>query len=100
MAYINHIGEDCSGNQQNLAPIAATTNFDDTVEFLFLSYVLGDPDISLQCAFLSPLNIYVNEFIDKILYELPGDFHEYHKQTSSIHYTNQTTYILTLVQTV
>jgi hypothetical protein len=91
MAFVDHIGEDCSGDQQNLAPIAETTNFNNTVGFLFPSHVLRDPDICLQCAFLSPLNVYINEFNDKILDELPGDCHKYHKQTSSIHHTNQTT---------
>ncbi|KAG1870097.1 PIF1-like helicase-domain-containing protein [Suillus subalutaceus] len=53
-AFVDHIGEDCSGNRQNLALIATTTNFDDGIKFLFPEHFLEDPETCLQ---LSPLNI-------------------------------------------
>jgi hypothetical protein len=75
---IDHISEDSSENR-HLALIGATTNFDDTIH---PPHVLQDVEICLQHAFLSPLNVYVNEFNDKILEKLPGDFREYRRQTS------------------
>lgn len=61
--------------RQNLALIiiTVTTNFDDTIDFLFPPHVLKDAETCLHHAFLSPLNVYVDEFNDKILDKLPGD---------------------------
>ncbi|KAG1814662.1 uncharacterized protein BJ212DRAFT_1300459 [Suillus subaureus] len=53
-ASVDHIGEDCSGNRQNLGIIAVTTNFDDTIDFLMFSK-------TLKLVFLSPLNVYVDD---------------------------------------
>ncbi|KAG1846202.1 hypothetical protein DFJ58DRAFT_799449 [Suillus subalutaceus] len=53
------------------------SNFEDTINFLFPPHVLEDAETCLQRAFLSPLNIYVDEFNDKILEKLPGDFQSY-----------------------
>ncbi|KAG1879523.1 PIF1-like helicase-domain-containing protein [Suillus tomentosus] len=69
--FIDCIGEDCSGSRHNLVLIAATTNIDNSVEFLFPQHVLEDPETCLQRVFLSPLNIYVDEFNDRILERLP-----------------------------
>lgn len=60
-----------TGSRQTLALIAATTDFDDTIDFLFPSNVLEDAETCLQHAFLSPLNVYV---MTEILDKLPGDF--------------------------
>ncbi|KAG2068278.1 hypothetical protein BDR04DRAFT_1232898 [Suillus decipiens] len=66
-SFVDGIGGDCTGNRQNLALIAATTSFNDMINFLFPPYVLEDTQTCLQRAFFSPLNIYVDEFNDKIL---------------------------------
>ncbi|KAG1874776.1 hypothetical protein DFJ58DRAFT_323750 [Suillus subalutaceus] len=76
-AFVDSIGEDCSGNRQNLALIAATTSFDDTVDFLFPPRILKDAGTCLDRAFLSPLNVNVGEFHDNILGNLLDDFHKY-----------------------
>jgi hypothetical protein len=75
---IDHISEDSSENR-HLALIGATTNFDDTIH---PPHVLQDVEICLQHAFLSPLNVYVNEFNDTILEKLPGDFQSYSSSDS------------------
>lgn len=67
------IGEDCSGNRQNLALITATTSFNDTMD-LFPPHIFEDAETYLHRAFLPPLNVHVDEFNDKILDRLPGDF--------------------------
>ncbi|KAG2119637.1 uncharacterized protein F5147DRAFT_664986 [Suillus discolor] len=71
--FIDHIGEDSSGSRQTLALITATTDFDDTIDFLF------------------PLDV-LDEFNDRILDKLPGDFRKYCKKTltmDSIHEANR-----------
>ncbi|KAG1865474.1 hypothetical protein DFJ58DRAFT_165424 [Suillus subalutaceus] len=75
MGFVDHIGEDCSGNRQNLALIAATTNVDDIINFLFPPNVLKDAE---TC----PKNVYVDEFNDKILGKLPGNFSSYFSSDS------------------
>ncbi|KAG1882175.1 hypothetical protein F4604DRAFT_1921897 [Suillus subluteus] len=44
--------------------MAETTNFDDTahMDFLFPPHILEDIETCLERAFLSPLNVYVDEF--------------------------------------
>ncbi|SRR5258708_3385052 len=49
----------------------------DAILFLFLSHVLLEPSLCLNHAFLSPQNIYVDEFNDIILKHLPGEEHMY-----------------------
>ncbi len=45
----------------------------DAIQFLFPSHVLLEPSLCLNRAFLSPQNIYVDEFNDIILKDLPGE---------------------------
>ncbi|KAG1871725.1 hypothetical protein DFJ58DRAFT_722458 [Suillus subalutaceus] len=54
-AFVDQIGEDCSGSQPNLALITATTGFDNIIGLLFPSHVLEDAETSLHRASLSPL---------------------------------------------
>ncbi|KAG2366914.1 hypothetical protein BDR07DRAFT_1606514 [Suillus spraguei] len=55
----------------------ATTNFEDIINFLFPQDVVEDADTCLHRSFLSPLNIYVDEFDDTFLDNLSGDYHPY-----------------------
>ncbi|KAG2139345.1 PIF1-like helicase-domain-containing protein [Suillus clintonianus] len=59
-AFIDRIGEDCSGNQENLRLMAATTDFNNTIDFLFPPHILTDAETCLDYAFLSPLNVYLS----------------------------------------
>ncbi|KAG1842225.1 hypothetical protein F4604DRAFT_1938953 [Suillus subluteus] len=100
-AFVDSIGEDCSGNRQNLALIAATTNFDDTVDFLFPPRILKDAGTCLDRAFLSPLNVYVGEFNVNILGNLLDDLQPYFssdslKEAEHTHCTHRNTPSTTL----
>ncbi|KAG2341328.1 hypothetical protein BDR05DRAFT_965354, partial [Suillus weaverae] len=57
-------GEDCSGARQSLQLIGHINNIKDAVDFLFSPHVLDDPTACLQRAFLSPRNVFVDEFND------------------------------------
>ncbi|KAG2347385.1 hypothetical protein BDR05DRAFT_958039, partial [Suillus weaverae] len=46
---------------------------DNLSNFLFPPHVLDDPTACLQCAFLSPRNVFVDEFNGIMLDALPGD---------------------------
>jgi len=46
------------------------------VDFLFPPHILNDPMACLFRAFLSPRNIFVDEFNDIMLDALPGDYGE------------------------
>jgi hypothetical protein len=50
------------------------TNADDAIPFLFPPDILQQPLACLDRAFLSPRNIFIDEFNNKILDSLPGDF--------------------------
>ncbi|KAG2151747.1 hypothetical protein BD769DRAFT_1401191, partial [Suillus cothurnatus] len=70
--------------------IAGTTNFDDTIDFLFPPLeVLEDIKTCLHRAFLSPPNAYVDKFNHKILDKLPGNFRKYRKRISIPHATHE-----------
>jgi len=56
--------------------LAKTTSIDRAVEFLFPQALLTDLDACLQRVFLSPQNMFVDEFNDKILEKLPGEYSE------------------------
>jgi hypothetical protein len=72
--FVDSIGEDTSGNRQRLEMFAKTTSIDRAAEFLFPQALLTDPDACLQRVFLSPRNMFVDEFNDKILEKLPGEY--------------------------
>ncbi|KAG2745963.1 hypothetical protein P692DRAFT_20740408 [Suillus brevipes Sb2] len=73
-AFVNHIGEDCSGNQHKLALLHKTMEIKEAQAFLFPQHILADPHACLTHAFLSPRNFFVDEFNNRILQTLPGDY--------------------------
>ena len=72
--FVDQIGEDCSQHRQPLQLLAKTTNIDDAAEFLFPQNVLANANVCLNHAFLSPRNMFVDEFNEKILAKLPSDY--------------------------
>lgn len=71
--FVDHIGEDTSGNRINLDSFNHTDNMEDVADFLFPQHILENPQACLQRAFLSPRNIFVDEFNSHMLTRLPGD---------------------------
>ncbi|KAG1805217.1 uncharacterized protein BJ212DRAFT_879798 [Suillus subaureus] len=91
-AFVDRIGEECSGDRQNVGTIAATTTgFNDTIDFLFLRHVLEDAETCLHRASLPPLNVYVDESNDKVLDRLPGNFQSYRQPERSRSYSIERT---------
>ncbi|KAG1766829.1 hypothetical protein EV702DRAFT_1148570 [Suillus placidus] len=75
--FVDTVREDCSGARKSLQLIKHINNISDAVDFLFPSHVLDDPTTCLQHAFLSPRNVFVDEFNDIMLDALPGDYESY-----------------------
>lgn len=73
-AFVDEIGKDTSGSRQRLPLLHKTTEIDDAKSFLFPLHILADARACLDRAFLSPRNIFVDEFNDLILESLPGDY--------------------------
>jgi hypothetical protein len=74
--FVDCLGEDCSGERQTLDLIRHITDIDDAAEFLFPPEILEDTVACVQRAFLSPRNIFVDEFNDFMLDTLPGEYGE------------------------
>lgn len=72
-AFVDHIGEDTSGNRVELNLLQHVQNVDDVVDFLFPQNILASPQDCLSHAFLSPKNIFVDEFNDLILNKLHSE---------------------------
>ncbi|KAG2337460.1 hypothetical protein BDR05DRAFT_970232, partial [Suillus weaverae] len=74
--FVDTVGEDCSGapGRQSLQLIEHINNINDAVDFLFPPHVLDHPTAFLQRTFLSPRNVFVDEFNDIMLDALPGDY--------------------------
>ncbi|KAG2341609.1 hypothetical protein BDR05DRAFT_964998, partial [Suillus weaverae] len=75
--FIDTVGEDCSGTRQSLQLIGHVNNINDAIDFLFPPHVLDDPTACLQRTFLSPQNVFVDEFNNIMLDALPGDYKSY-----------------------
>jgi hypothetical protein len=73
-AFVDRVGEQSSPARQSLPLLCCTTNVEDAIPFLFPPDILQQPLACLDRAFLSPRNIFVDEFNNKILDSLPGDF--------------------------
>jgi len=69
---VDSVGEDWDHPQVDLSFISHCGTLDDAVSFLFPRNILTDPLLALKRAFLSPINMYVQEFNEKILNILPG----------------------------
>ncbi|KAG1758140.1 PIF1-like helicase-domain-containing protein, partial [Suillus occidentalis] len=72
--FVDTLGEDCSGARQSLHLISRLRGINDAIDFLFPPHILDDPASCIQRAFLSPLNVFVDEFNDIMLEALPGDY--------------------------
>jgi hypothetical protein len=75
--FVDTLGEDCSGVRQSLHLIPKLPSINDAIDFLFPPHILDDPPCCIQRAFLSPRNIFVDEFNDVMLEALPGDYGEH-----------------------
>lgn len=70
---IDHIGEDHQNSRCSLQMIDCLNTLEDARLFLFPPEILSNPFLALKRAFLSPRNIYVDEFNELILDHLPGN---------------------------
>lgn len=73
-AFVDEIGEDISGARRSLEIINDVADVNDAIQFLFPPHILQDPEECIQRAFLSPLNVCVDNFNDVVLEALPGDY--------------------------
>ena len=85
--FVDSIGEDISGRRVNLHPfLYHSVEIDDVRNHIFPSSILAQPSECLSRAFLTPLNVDVDEFNDEILARLPGNLS---MVLVSIHYNNR-----------
>lgn len=75
-AFVDAIGENTDNDYVSFHLLAKTTSTQDTIDFLFPPEVLADPAVCLGRAFLSPRNVYVDEFNQTILNLLPEEERE------------------------
>jgi hypothetical protein len=68
---IDDIGENFTDTQPSLHIIQCINTLDEAHLFLFPPDILQHPFLALKCAFLSPWNIFVDEFNDLILEHIP-----------------------------
>lgn len=76
-AFVDEIGEDISETRRSLDIIDTVADVNHAVEFLFPPDILQDPEQCTQRAFLSPLNVFVDNFNNVVLEALPGDYESY-----------------------
>jgi len=72
-AFIDAIGEDYHHSQTSLNILKKIHTINKAANFLYPNDILLNPLAALKWAFLSPCNIYVDEFNSKILQWLPGE---------------------------
>lgn len=65
--FVDGIGQNIQDENVSLDLLAKTNSVEDAIAFLFPPDVLANPAICIHRAFLSPRNIYVDEFNHKIL---------------------------------
>lgn len=71
--FVDNIGENYNENHVSVEILTRIWTIEDAVSFLYPPDVLSDPAKCLKRAFLSPKNIFVDEFNDHILHILPGE---------------------------
>lgn len=98
-AAVDDVGEDWRNSHVQLDIIQRLYNIEEVIDFLYPVHVLRDPIASLHRAFLSPLNLYVEEFNRTILDMLPGDDGNLYK-SYSLCTRNQTDFLSQLSTTV
>ncbi|OBZ79596.1 ATP-dependent DNA helicase PIF1 [Grifola frondosa] len=81
-AFVDFIGEDYNHNHTSLNLLSSVSTLHEAVDFLFPPHILSEPDLCLQRAFLTPKNIFVDEFNDIMLDRLPGDTITYYSSDS------------------
>jgi hypothetical protein len=75
--FIDNIGENTDTDRVSVGFLRTTIAIDDAIQFLYPLHVLTDPESCLKRAFLSPRNIYMDEFNNTILDMLPGPSSEF-----------------------
>lgn len=70
-AYVDRIGEDHVNQQVSLDILEPVHNMEDCIQFLFPPDIITNPLLCLKHAFLSPRNISVDDFNNKVLDRLP-----------------------------
>jgi hypothetical protein len=70
---MDHIGDDFNNPLPSLHIIQCVNMLEEARLFLFPPLVLSNPFTALKRAFLSPRNIFVDEFNEIILQHLPGN---------------------------
>lgn len=70
-AFVDHIGEDYTHPETSLHLLQCVNTLDEAQEFLFPPEILHNPFLAVKRAFLTLLNMYVDEFNNKMLQCLP-----------------------------
>jgi hypothetical protein len=76
-AFIDNIGENTDTDRVSVGFLRTTIAIDNAIQFLYPLHVLTNLESCLKQAFLSPQNIYVDEFNNTILNMLPGPSSEF-----------------------
>lgn len=71
--FVDNIGEDHQNPRTSVEILTRLNSIDDAIAFLYPPEVLNDPARCLKRAFLSPKNIFVDEFNSHILNILPDE---------------------------
>ena len=71
--FVDCIGENADDQRVSLNILATTVSVDDAITFLYPNEVLNEPEVCLHRAFLSPRNVFVDDFNETILERLPGN---------------------------
>jgi hypothetical protein len=69
--FVDFIGEDFHNDKVDLSILRSVSSIDECINFLYPHEVLQDPSACLHRAFLSPKNVFVDEFNATVLHELP-----------------------------
>lgn len=72
-SFVDLIGEDYQHPTASLRLLDTVHSLDEMISFLYPPEILNNPVQCLKRAFLSPKNIYVDDFNDRILDQLPGE---------------------------
>ena len=84
-SFVDNVGEDYIHPTVSLSILHHIHSIDDVISFLYPNSILNQPALCLKRALLSPQNIFVDKFNERILNIIPGEegTSYYYKTTSS-----------------
>jgi hypothetical protein len=93
---IDNIGEDLTHPQTSLHIIQCISSLDEARNFLFPPEILQNPFLALKRTFLSPRNVFVDEFNEIILDHLPGQIGTIPSSLKTFHFPTSPRYRILL----